>query len=51
MITGERGAADIEQPVTGIHAGAMKSQYEPLCDEVFIASVDASPKRDSQVLK
>jgi hypothetical protein len=46
MITGARGAADIEQPVTGIQAGAMKSQYEPLCDEVFDASVEAPPTQD-----
>ena len=49
MITGARGAADIEQPVTGIQAGAMKSQYEPLCDEVFDASVEAPPTQDNQL--
>ena len=50
MITGARGAVDIEQPVTGIQAGAMKSQYEPLCDEVFDASVEAPPKQVSRVV-
>ncbi|HRX81419.1 MAG TPA: hypothetical protein P5307_20260, partial [Pirellulaceae bacterium] len=37
------------QPVTRIQAGAIKSQYKPLCDQVFSASVEAPPKRIRRV--